>query len=602
AAGGAEQATLARHWDAGGRADPAALAHLAAAEAAERVHAPVAAHAHWQRVLALWDLVSDPVRADLGDRGARLAQAAETAYLAGDFSQAVDNAEEGVAATRDDPAARAVRLERLARYRWVARDGPGADAAYQEAVRTMPPDAPDAIRAQILAGYAWVLTMSFRSEQARPMAEEALEAANRSGDDLARCRALLAWGYERDPDALAEACDLAIALDAGDEAARGWLALDLTLRARGLAGQRLDVLDKGMAYAESLGLERSYRKLLSVYRAEALFDLGRWDEAGDVLDRLRAEEPQGMLAYFSTAQRVRLAAGRGRVEQAHREAEHVVRLGTDIPQQPFPAEVAQVAAAEAHLWDDRPDLALDVIGRLFASPVRDAATAAEGVATGVRAAADLCEQAAFAGDRGAADAARAGIPDLLARLPDDDQPRLRAWAATAAAEASRAQAGSDPDPWRAAVAAWDEAEGPYPGAYARWRLARALLASRSGRREAAEALSQALEVAARVGAPPLAHGIEKLAAGARLRLRSSAVDEPDEAAAARAVGLTPREFEILPLLAAGRTNREIADALFISPRTVGVHVSRVLHKLEISRRAEVAETARRRGLIGSAPT
>jgi DNA-binding NarL/FixJ family response regulator len=63
--------------------------------------------------------------------------------------------------------------------------------------------------------------------------------------------------------------------------------------------------------------------------------------------------------------------------------------------------------------------------------------------------------------------------------------------------------------------------------------------------------------------------------------------------------LTPREREILPLLAAGRTNVEIADVLIISPRTVGVHVSRILRKLGAARRTEAADIARRRGLLDS---
>ena len=54
---------------------------------------------------------------------------------------------------------------------------------------------------------------------------------------------------------------------------------------------------------------------------------------------------------------------------------------------------------------------------------------------------------------------------------------------------------------------------------------------------------------------------------------------------------------MLPLLAAGRSNAEIADILLISPRTVGTHVSRILHKLGADRRAQVADLARRVGLL-----
>jgi DNA-binding CsgD family transcriptional regulator len=65
---------------------------------------------------------------------------------------------------------------------------------------------------------------------------------------------------------------------------------------------------------------------------------------------------------------------------------------------------------------------------------------------------------------------------------------------------------------------------------------------------------------------------------------------------ARQLGLTPREAEVLALVAAGRSNRQIAQALFISPKTVGVHVSNILAKLGAAGRVEAAAIAHRLGL------
>jgi DNA-binding NarL/FixJ family response regulator len=61
--------------------------------------------------------------------------------------------------------------------------------------------------------------------------------------------------------------------------------------------------------------------------------------------------------------------------------------------------------------------------------------------------------------------------------------------------------------------------------------------------------------------------------------------------------LTAREHDVLALVATGRSNREIAATLFISPKTVSVHISRVLDKLDASSRTEAVAIARRRGLV-----
>jgi DNA-binding NarL/FixJ family response regulator len=89
--------------------------------------------------------------------------------------------------------------------------------------------------------------------------------------------------------------------------------------------------------------------------------------------------------------------------------------------------------------------------------------------------------------------------------------------------------------------------------------------------------------------------VELLAACARIELEPA---EPEAAPPEPApLGLTPRELEVLAHLAAGRTNRQIADALYISPRTAGVHVSRILAKLGATTRGEAAAAGRLAGLV-----
>jgi DNA-binding NarL/FixJ family response regulator len=77
------------------------------------------------------------------------------------------------------------------------------------------------------------------------------------------------------------------------------------------------------------------------------------------------------------------------------------------------------------------------------------------------------------------------------------------------------------------------------------------------------------------------------------RTRLSPAPAPRAPVEERPYGLTEREYEVLALLGTGATNRQIARRLFISERTVGVHVSRVLHKLQVTNRAQAAAVAAR---------
>jgi DNA-binding CsgD family transcriptional regulator len=196
------------------------------------------------------------------------------------------------------------------------------------------------------------------------------------------------------------------------------------------------------------------------------------------------------------------------------------------------------------------------------------------------------------------DAAQARARELLARLrdlgPGAGLDTAVAHAATAGAEFSRLSA-SDPALWHAAADAWAARPAPWHVAYARWREAEALLAAGAGRSAAARPLREAAATARELGAAGLLREAELLAARARIDLASSPA--PPEAKEADPHGLTPREREILAHLAAGHTDRQIADALFISPRTAGVHVSRILSKLGASTRGEAAATGRLAGLV-----
>jgi DNA-binding CsgD family transcriptional regulator len=203
----------------------------------------------------------------------------------------------------------------------------------------------------------------------------------------------------------------------------------------------------------------------------------------------------------------------------------------------------------------------------------------------------------------------AELAELAAQLAIPAPPS-RGYQALVGAERARADGINEEAAWAGAVAAWRAAEEPYPLSYALFRQAEAA-SERGDRDAAARAVREAQALAERIGATPVAAEAEALARRARLgRDRSISVSDPAEGGAAAAepgsratdadelarFGLTEREREVLRLLAAGQSNPEIARALFISAKTVSVHVSNILAKLGVSGRVEAAAVAHRLGM------
>ncbi len=201
----------------------------------------------------------------------------------------------------------------------------------------------------------------------------------------------------------------------------------------------------------------------------------------------------------------------------------------------------------------------------------------------------------------------AGLAELAAQLPVSAPP-FRGYQALVAAEQARAAGTDAREHWLVAAAAWEQAEEPYPLAYALLRLAEAHSAA-GDPPAAARAVQRAHELADRTGAEPLAAEAAALARRARLGLGPGAGPARGPVAPDRAPGLDPapadelarfgltgREREVLHLLAAGNSNPEIAQALFISAKTASVHVSNILAKLGVSGRVEAAAVAHRLGV------
>jgi DNA-binding NarL/FixJ family response regulator len=102
-----------------------------------------------------------------------------------------------------------------------------------------------------------------------------------------------------------------------------------------------------------------------------------------------------------------------------------------------------------------------------------------------------------------------------------------------------------------------------------------------------------------LGAAPLLEQIGQLAKVAHIPLDDAAAEHDQHAGSTAPFGLTERELQVLALVVAGRTNRQIGAALYMSPKTASVHVTHILQKLGVHSRVEAATVATRLGIGAS---
>ena len=228
----------------------------------------------------------------------------------------------------------------------------------------------------------------------------------------------------------------------------------------------------------------------------------------------------------------------------------------------------------------------------LAELVRQARATADGSAE--EAALERLDQiATLAGRGGRADGSAGREPGGMARRAGAaDRRRDRP------GEARRIRgAGSVDLAWASVADAWSSLQRPYRVAYARWRQGQALLGTDA--RAATVALGQAWHIALRLGAKPMLGDLRRTARGGGVRLvEPTPADRPRSSSGP--FGLSPRELEVLGLIAAGRSNREIAEELYISKSTAGVHVSNILGKLGVRSRVEATRLAITEGIVGAA--
>ncbi|MFC7598397.1 AAA family ATPase [Terrabacter sp. GCM10028922] len=613
----------------GGRAPAAEVAHhyaeaqdapktlewsVRAAEDAMRVLAPSEALGHLEQALAVWPGVPSAAAVAGVSHGGLATRAARAAGLAGETSQAIEWAGRAIRlCDADSDVAGAVQSRAELVRQLVAIDATDQVVTLaEEAVRLTESSPTDAgLTALAHVALARALLAARRTREARPQAERAVAEANTAGERALEVDALTTAAFLDEIDGDREGAAKRLRNAAQLARAEGELAAELrahyTLAClhyyNGDVSASLPVLQAAMSRVTESGLRWSdpgveLRVLLAVSRYTA-GDLHGSLEAAATSGRRPPDAAAARLAAVSCYAAVALGladAERRLADLHHSWGVHpqvaLVAGGCDADRLAWAGDsTAAVAAAERAQQHLDSAVGEGMYGGLWLSAIGLAALA-DGAALSRQRRNDA--EVAVALRQGETVIGRVErIVEGGRGRPGELGPEGLAWRARAVAEHARLQGRPAVQEWLAALDAFGYGH-VYEQARCHWRLAEALVAA--GDRDAARAhASEAAASAEQLGALPLQRAVAGTVSAARLAVTTGG----------GVPVLTGRERDVLALVAEGLTNREIGRRLFISEKTVSVHLSNLMAKLNVSSRTEAVTVAVRRGLhdvLGSTPS
>ena len=610
-------AELALHSLASHDIPGAFAASVQAGEEAWRLAAPAEAHRHFDQALSLWERVAEPEKLGGMSRGKLGFKSALSAADSGQVNLAVKQLHRLVKYLEESPEP-GVRLlcrvkERLAYFLLDVDEDDEALVMAQAAVDLLPPEPPTWERARALATHARTLLSYDDTEPARIRAEEADAAASAADAPFVQADALATLSSIHERAGMIEAAkqistkavELATRVDMeGVELRARTLLARIQLESGDLAGASATA-HLGVHLAERTGLSLAPFGLdLNYLHYLAHFADGDWDHAQEIADRFAVRVTSVAEARLS-AMALFIDVARGSSRVAERRTWLEPYMADDLMTEYI---AAGLFAEDAYWAGDLPLAVSGVWATIRAAKAWDGEYHPQVIrpaAVGLAALADQARQARAAGqhDKAAAfaeealplvEAARRGAASRVAIGVDG-----RGWLARGEAECRRAADDNDPANWQAVA----DAFGPdfrYETARSRWRLAEAL--AEVGERDEAQGQWQLAAAAANeLGATRLRAALADLGRRARLGPGPGAVAAaglPGSAVAQRSPlsVLTSREAEVLRLVAAGHSNREIGAELFIATKTVSVHVSNILAKLGAASRTEAAAIAHGNGI------
>jgi DNA-binding CsgD family transcriptional regulator len=608
-------AELARHARAAHDLTTAALASIAAGDEAMAVAGPDEAAQHYEMALELLTDDKTGIAAEESiDLGELAMKASDAAAAAGHPIRALKLVQSQLRALPDDapPRQRARLLHAVAAASFLSDNSVDTLVLTTEALRLVQDEPDRVLRARVLGTHARVTAYRQREDEAAKWAQEALQLGRELGlpDVVADASTTFAKLDDRagDPESSVHVYEktIAEAREAGEISAelRGYFLLAaLKYERLGQLEEALETAQEGIRRAEDVGRPWApYGLDARGLAGTVAYVSGHWDVVLQVAD-VTGQSPPALAEALLAAVGTPVAAGRG----DQRALELLPHL------RPWWEREGMVAIhsgpAIIDLYGDAGDIdtAIAVHDDLVAT-ISELGQE-EDFSSRIRISAVLLGQLATeAGRPGAEDRSELGrrgeelvkaarrVADRNERLGRRPGPEGVAWMSRVLAEDARLRwlAGVDAPSESDLVAAWERAVADFERfghvfetARSQARLAAVLRAV--GRAEEARTVADtARESARRLGAQPLLTELRTL--GPARSGRRSTTAPRDEA-------LTPREQEILTLVEQGRTNREIANQLYISAKTVSVHISNILAKLGAGGRTEAVALARRRGLL-----
>jgi DNA-binding CsgD family transcriptional regulator len=608
------QADLARHYEGSQQLSACFDASLRAADLAQRAKALREEATHLSRAARLWPAASDPDTVDEADLQHRVGR---TSFLVGDSEAslaALGRALEVVDADTDPLRVSRLLIDWSDASAMADAVAGGTLAEVRRAVEFARPYPDSNEYAEALATLSTVEYWANEIPAAQEHAEQALQAARQSGGNKALSMAYQAQGAafvrdERADHATNEALRYARLSDDVTTTEIAFVGRSNYLSDRGRLEEIVENGTEALRFAIDAGAV-SFAAFQAAALAHGLLTLGRVADC-----RLAVREGLSLTGLPNAGAQVRLSAALWSVRIGDLDAAqmHLERARELIPQLEHRRWLAAPPVLVEYLLARRdPQAAFDLLSRTFPDHAVDPYFSGEMLTWGARAAADLAETARDRHDTTASAKARAALVELASFRAKLRQPPFEqlvpedmwqpAWHALFQAETQRCTAqGPTSGAWRTASQRCEAAGMRWEQAIASWRWAQALLTEAANRSTIAVPLRSAHRFAAEAGAALLLRDIEALATSCRIPLDEPAQPSKPDIEAAPFNTLTRREREVLSHLVAGRTYTEIAQSLFISQKTVGVHVSNLLRKTGTSSRREVSALALRTNQTSTTP-